>query len=303
MSNKKSVVVVADAANWAWGFKARSLKKYLSDEFDIEIIYTQEPGSPPIPQKMDLYHTFGFDQVDNVKRYAGGKEHLITGITAHVWRTWGHEKVNRWCSKIAALHANSRMLEKEMKEENFHENVYYTPNGVDEDFFCRYRPRKNESKLVVSHVGKPNPRKGSDIMRQACKMAGVDLLINQSKYKSDTVLTRDQMLDHYQDVHVQLTASDMDGTPCPMLESASCGNMLISNKIGNMPEFIKDNTNGFLVGRDAHSIAEKLVWCKENMDQVRIMGENARKEIEANWTWKANAEHVRKMWREVLSKQ
>jgi glycosyltransferase involved in cell wall biosynthesis len=33
------------------------------------------------------------------------------------------------------------------------------------------------------------------------------------------------------------------------LEAAACGRPIISNQIGNMPEFIKDGWNGFIVPR------------------------------------------------------
>ena len=100
---------------------------------------------------------------------------------------------------------------------------------------------------------------------------------------------------------VFLVASVEDGTPNPALEAAACGRPIISNHIGNMPEFIKDGYNGFLVDRKIGEYVKKINYFKNNRKELIRMGKNARKTVLENWTWKKQAENYRKMFKKVFS--
>ena len=106
----------------------------------------------------------------------------------------------------------------------------------------------------------------------------------------------------YQQADVFIVSSETDGTPCGALEAAACGRPIISNAIGNMPEFIKDGYNGFIVPREVNAYIEKLKYLKENRDKLIEMGANARKTVEEGWTWKIQSENYRKMFKTILDK-
>ena len=63
-------------------------------------------------------------------------------MTAHVWQTWeaqfGPGTVKQWASGALAFHANSKLLEAEMRA-LLERDICYVPNGVDEKFFRRLR--------------------------------------------------------------------------------------------------------------------------------------------------------------------
>ena len=105
------------------------------------------------------------------------------------------------------------------------------------------------------------------------------------------------MADIYNQMDVFIVASEEDGTPNPALEAAACGRPIISNRIGNMPEFIKDGYNGFIVGLNIDEYIDKLNYFKNNRDKMIEMGKNARKTVEENWTWKKQAENYRTMFK------
>jgi len=85
------------------------------------------------------------------------------------------------------------------------------------------------------------------------------------------------------------------------LEAAACGRPIISNPIGNMPEFIQDGYNGFLLpDRNVDWYVEKIIWLRDHRDKMIEMGLNARKTIEEGWTWRIMAENYRTMFRGVL---
>lgn len=286
------ILVLVDVPGWAWGRKAEQLVRYLNDEFDVLMHVRSGDGEVP-PPGFDLYHTFELPWVERVP----DGHRCVTGLTAHVLPTWGAARVQRWASRAVAMHANSLLLLREIQP--FHPHCYYTPNGVDPIQFYRTRPRASDERLVVGHVGKPNPRKGSAIIRAACEAAGVELRLNQRRYGE--ALTPDQMREWYQDVHVLAFASDFDGTPNPALEGAACEVAPVTNRIGNMPEFVEDGVNGFLVEREVDSLAARLRELAANVPRAIEMGRRARETVLAAWAWERQVEHYRVFWRAALA--
>jgi glycosyltransferase involved in cell wall biosynthesis len=106
----------------------------------------------------------------------------------------------------------------------------------------------------------------------------------------------------YQNIDVFIVASTTDGTPNGALEAAACGRPIISNHIGNMPEFIKDGYNGFLInGLDIGKYVEKIKILESDRKLLIEMGKNARKTVESGWTWKIQAENYRKMFQNIIA--
>jgi glycosyltransferase involved in cell wall biosynthesis len=290
---KPRLAILADVRNWAWARKSEQLRRYLSDEFEIDIAYLHERHPDPIPPGRDLYHTF---EVFQASRLPAGLPY-VTGMTAHVWPTWerqhGPGTVRRWASSARAFHANSRLLEAEMAR-LLERPICYVPNGVDEGFFRRTRQRGAADRLVVGWVGKPNPRKGSSIVAEACRMAGVELRTVERTYRN--ALGPHEMREFYQDLHVLAVASDMDGTPNPALEAAACGVAVVSNRIGNMPEFIIHGENGLLVDRSAKGLAAAFRELATDLPRAARMGEAARDTVERAWTWRDLSRNYAAMW-------
>ena len=131
------------------------------------------------------------------------------------------------------------------------------------------------------------------------KAANVESITNMSDYRNRRPYC--EMHEYYQNMDVFVVASVEDGTPNGALEAAACGRPIISNRIGNMPEFIKDGYNGFLLNeRSVEAYVEKLNYLNDNRDHLKEMGKNARKTVEENWTWKIQAEGYRKMFNGIL---
>ena len=296
---RKKVLVVADVTGWAWDKKARALKQHLDgDEFQVDVAYMQHDR---LPEGYDLYHLFEVYQVNAQPLPHGAR--FVTGITAHVWRTWemrhGAGTVRGWAAGAVAVHANSVMLRDEFSA-HLGRPVYYLPNGVDEAFYQRYRPRSQDEHLVVGHVGKPNPRKGcEEFIRPACAAAGVEL--REIRRTSKDAFSAEQMREFYQDLHALVVASDMDGTPNPAFEAAACEIAIVSNPIGNMPEFLAAGEGGVLVERSVDAYVSALCSLKQNMIGCIERGREARRVVERDWTWAKMAQNYARMWREVIA--
>jgi glycosyltransferase involved in cell wall biosynthesis len=323
---KPRVLVIADVPGWAWDRKARAYATWLGGDYAVEVAY-QRDGLPAL-DAFDLVHCFEFPQVNLIPAtHRGSGQKLVTGLTANVWRTWGRDKVRAWALRADGVHANSVLLADDLRSAVLDElgdpTVFYCPNGVDERFWHRYGPRPD--RLIAGHVGKPNPRKGADVIAEACRRTGVMLKLVQRV--SRLALSAVDMRAWYQGVSVQVTASNMDGTPNPMLESAACGNALLSTPIGNMPQFMGDYPEGaplpgllvpplvaplqaeegYTARRQIEDNAAllsalemKLAWMRDDYAKVRAMGEVARARVEDAWTWRRQVEHVDRMWATVL---
>jgi len=317
--HRPRILIVADVPGWAWGRRARAYRRHLGDQFQITMSYLADPL--PDPSGFDLVHLFEVSQLDRVsdpRPYSPRPYRLVAGLTAHVWRTWGPERMHRWASRCDALHGNSLLLVDELKP--FHPSVCYLPNGVDAE---RFRPPEvpRSGEVVFGHVGKPTARKGGALIVEAARRAGVALLVNQRT--SRVALDEDSMAAWYRGVDVEVTASNMDGTPNPMLEAAATGCALLSTPIGNMIEFIGSGVNGFflppLPGREegraplpseapevgllSDAMVELMEWFRDRPDETREMGRRARESILEEWTWEKQVLRVAKFWREVLDFQ
>ena len=180
--------------------------------------------------------------------------------------------------------------------------AYYIPNGVDEQLFRPIEPIKRDGNLIVGHVGKECPVKGQkEFILPAIQTTGVQSATNLRTWKD--MIPHTEMPLIYNQMDVFVVASIEDGTPNPALEAAACGRPIISNHIGNMPEFIKDGYNGFLVPRKIGAYVDKIRYFKENKKELIRMGENARKTVLESWTWKKQAENYRAMFKDIFSRQ
>ena len=297
--SKPSILLLVDVLGWAWDEKARNLKKWLSDEFNICIRYFQTSPVDKFTrnEEFDLYFSFECGSARFVDNRPSEKK--ITGVTSHTFTSLrGPWKQGLESSGV--LHANSKLLQKELQEMFPQKKVHYVPNGVDEEKFAVWK-RNLDEPFTAAYVGKNTKRKGyEDYIVPACKQAGVELKSQTCRFNSPNVIKHKDMPDFYNDVDVVLVASDMDGTPNQLLEATSKGRTFIGNAIGNVPEFIDEGINGFMVNRKIKAYVDKLVYLKGNRSICKEMGLAARQTIEDGWTWKIQAENYRMMFREAL---
>lgn len=291
--NRPSILMIIDVLGWAWDNKSKQIQKYLSNEFDIKILTHKDISRGYCPEGFDIYFTY---EVNFWKYISNAKGVRITGTTAHTYTNMSNWK--RSLADADGIHANSRILEKELGQ-SLNRQVFYLPNGVDENVFNHTPINGNE--FTVGYVGKDIKRKGVDILRKACEIADVKFVTQSCKHSDSNKLNHLDMPNFYKNISIIGVASDMDGTPNQLLEAAACGRGCVGNIIGNIPEFVKDRYNGFVVPeRTPELYAEKFKWLKTHPKTVKLMGERARKVVEKKWTWEIMAENYRTMFREVL---
>jgi glycosyltransferase involved in cell wall biosynthesis len=109
------------------------------------------------------------------------------------------------------------------------------------------------------------------------------------------------MLDFYHSLDVYVCASRTEGTPNPCLEAAACGLPVVTTRVGNMPELIRDGENGFFVERNVADIATKLEWLRDGSGLRDHLGRAARAAVVESWDWRRQAGRYGTMLRAVTA--
>ena len=176
----------------------------------------------------------------------------------------------------------------------------YIPRGVDPNIFKNTRGYWNVGdEFTVGFVGKEDSNKGlEDIVKPACERYNLKLEANTRNYTNK--LSKEEMVEFYNNIHVLVVASSTDGTPNPALEAAACERPIVSVPVGNMPEFIQDGVNGYLIKRNIGSFGGKLMYLKENRKIAEEMGKKARQTVLNSWTWKHSMDYERKALRHIF---
>lgn len=74
-----------------------------------------------------------------------------------------------------------------------------------------------------------------------------------------------------------------------VLEAFACGKPVIASKLGAMKELVQHGKTGLLFNPgDVDDLEATLRWAIGHKDEMRRMGDNARKEYEAKYTASRN---------------
>ena len=111
--------------------------------------------------------------------------------------------------------------------------------------------------------------------------------------------TEEEMRNWYNSGTVYVVAGKREGTPNPALESASCGCVIVSTAVGNMPELISNRVNGEIVERNVDAMCDAIVRCQGRYVE---MAEAMRTAIEP-WYWKTRAGQYFRLFRQLIDRR
>jgi glycosyltransferase involved in cell wall biosynthesis len=97
------------------------------------------------------------------------------------------------------------------------------------------------------------------------------------------------------DIETLLNASDLsvllsatwhgEGIPNAILESMACGTPVIASDNGGTSEVVLDGINGYLIAcGDERNLADKIIFLKNNIVELRLFGLNAKNTIALDFT-------------------
>ena len=197
--------------------------------------------------------------------------------------------------RFKVVTANSRLLYDLLRPSL--ENVMYCPNGVDVDYFApKDRVTFDNNALRIGWVGKRRGAKNFAVIQKVTnRLADVGIgvsLVTVERDAEHAALDRAQTREFYHEIDYYLCASWNEGTPNPALEAGACGVPVITTRVGNMPELIVDDANGYFVDPTEESIVERCIGLKKmSEDRYRAMSKAIREAVKTDFSWKRNIQY------------
>lgn len=307
-SRKARVLFCVDAPGWAHDFKTTNLIKNLSHRFECRKVYDQQVSRDDIAwaEVIIIYYWPQFRTLIQYQDLLPAK--IVLGGISSPTDIEGDQRLEmgmRVFSFVQGVFVHNQLLYKDFKAVFANKPFYLNPNGVDTHFYCPASPPKPSGKpLIVGWAGSlenhGSLRGYHDIIVPAVKMTeGIEL---RTAAREDKLRGPDEMLEFYRTLDVYLVGSRVEGTPNPGLESAACGIPVISTRVGNMPELIRDGENGFLVDeRTPEAFSEKMAILRDNPFLLQKMRTQIRQDI-ADWDWEIKAENYGMMIADSLAR-
>jgi len=182
------------------------------------------------------------------------------------------------------------------------------PYGVDLDEF--QEGEKLDTTFRVVYAGRMSLQKGVHYLLQA--FSELDLpnaelwLLGKKrpeiapyfeKYKSSFQhlghKPQDELQQYYSQGSVFVLNSVQDGFGMVIPQAMSCGLPAICTEHTGGPDIVREGTDGFIIPiRDVDALKEKLLWCYENQDKCREMGQAARERVEGKFTWRNYGDRI-----------
>jgi glycosyltransferase involved in cell wall biosynthesis len=294
----KKILLVADYRNWAWDIKSNNISKYVLEYgYSVEIKYYYDYHIDHESKWHDKgyseNHKINFDKFDFIlffsMKLAKGFENQFSynnsyvGICSHMKYNGNPQNIDdiRYLNKFRGVFVLNKFLFDLFSNEI--KNLYYCPNGIDTNLFYPYKKFESKRKLTIGWVGNNNHacEKGYKEYILPLKQRGLHVL---TILKSNKIIPYKKMPDFYNNIDLYLCVSKTEGTPNPALEAAACGKPILSTNVGNMPEFIIQGWNGYIIERNQNEILEKITYLKNNRCVLKQLGVNARIQS-LNWSW------------------
>jgi len=271
------------------------LKKYMLP-WNMDVYSVDE--KIPDAKKYDLVYYSFFSMLK--KKKCNVK--TITSITSHK-SLRNIKETKKQLSLFDGFSVNNSILFKKWKK--YFPKVYYTPNGVDCNFFFRKEKCMNLP-LRFGWVGNKDriTKNYKKILKPLIKTiddVNFSVVATSKKNTGRDLLTPVQMRAYYQSLDFLLVTSSTEGTPNPALEAMSCGVPVISTHVGNVVDIVQDGYNGYLVKDNVNVFAKKIIWIRDHFtDKDYInMSKKVRLKI-SEWDWSINAIKWKDFFRDFI---
>ena len=314
---KAKIALVVDVKNWAFDNIAQQIKLYLSDIFQIEIIYHLEDFTDfaqlyryLFSGEFEIVHFFWRPHLKNFFNYAFLKDvcpsftKLLTNISRTIITTsvYDHLFLERdaiisyksfFGEIIDAYTVSSKRL-CEIYIDRYPSSIpsAVIQDGVDLNLFsqlpnARILSNKKQS-LIVGWAGNSKWGKiGKDskglhsIIKPAIKRIqkrGFDMTAVFAD-RNLSFIPLNEMKAYYNQLDVYVCASDIEGTPNPVLEAMACGvPVIVMSDSPKNCEYVEESGGGLVVEPNAEAIRDALQRITPEM------GERGYTYIQSKWT-------------------
>jgi glycosyltransferase involved in cell wall biosynthesis len=297
-TDKRRARLLFDREGWAYHRRAEALRKYAPDHWQVELALGNRKTFPDDSPDIWLQPSYNCTMRlrDHIKR-RGDRGVIVTNYTTGWLREGPHEGRDHWPNFYAAsdwIVFNNRAA---WGLAGMPAKTSWISNGVDRQrFFIDVAPDRRAPKVLwcgsTYHTQPNKDLKGYYRFllplqeRLAARGVPLDLRrVDSCKVEQGHGWTADEMRQWYNAGTVYLCCSNSEGTPNPALEAASCGCVLVSTCVGNMPELIEHGVNGLLCDRTIDDIESAVMVAVERYHKWQPRMEEAI----APWCWSRRA--------------
>ncbi len=278
---KPKICLIYDIEGWAYHNKSLAIKKYLNECYDIDLLKYNKHAKNSDYDKYDIILTY---TPENLPRNIS-LEKVICGVSSHI-------KIN---SKIDRLQnfkyvfSNDYNIYNQIKNTFKDKNVYYTPNGVDCNFFKtdKIKSLNNKNEITIATIGnkKRESHKGKFRVENICEnlnklgynIKNISLFVDVKNEK----LTPENMINYYENIDIFLVSSVSEATPNTLLEAMSMGIPCISNDTGMASLLIENDKTGYIIDSydNLKLYGKYIIKILENPSLYKSMSMNSLKKI------------------------
>ncbi|MFQ5614412.1 MAG: glycosyltransferase [Anaerolineae bacterium] len=201
------------------------------------------------------------------------------------------------------------------------------PNAVDLSVFTPPLQRRDAGPVQLLFVGRLNAFKNVETLLEAiAHLLALDVgpftleIVGEGERRASLEqqvvalgLTRvvrfagwvghPQILDHYRETDLFVTATTWEGMPNTVLEAMACGLPVVGSRAPGLDQLVEDGVNGYLVEvNDVPALADRLARLIQNGYERRRMGRESRKLAERRFAWEYIAAQYADIYRRIRKK-
>jgi glycosyltransferase involved in cell wall biosynthesis len=290
-----SVRFLYDAPGWAYYNNGRDLAKHAPPDFKVSLARFLSPS--------DLSSALGNEAPDllilnRLSEIACVRKELDK-------RKWPTKLIGFWSTGWPRRIEQLADVLKHADLINFVNHAYWRnlgmpthsvciPLGVDLEVFRPLVPFEDRPRRILWIGSELNSAvKGYEAivvhLREILCRAGFECDFRLVNSFDPNLLSQKEMAEWYNTGRAFLVTSTVEGTPNVALEAAACGCALISTRVGNMPELIRNSENGVLVEDPHHQLFYDAIVGSEPRWQE--MAQAVLADI-GEWSWERRARQI-----------
>lgn len=186
------------------------------------------------------------------------------------------------------------------KYPNINSNIHIIPNGVDVAEFDAIEVAKNPNPTII-WVGKNDPSKGIDVLRQAIAKIRKKIPTLESTLITGGDLTGKALIRAYKRSHLFVLPSLAEGQPITLLEAWAAKLPIVATRVGENPSMVKHGMNGYLVDPgNASQLADAILKILRARNKDIKMGEAGYQMVKQDYTWDKTAAATWQVYQQVL---
>jgi glycosyltransferase involved in cell wall biosynthesis/SAM-dependent methyltransferase len=323
---KPVLTLIADVPNWAYCNISQNIRKYLSHIYDIQILYVVDyPDWIALlhdviwNRKAAIVHVFWREYLfealtSDIGKAVTDKFDVDNGVflrklSKTVFTTSVYDHLNLDDASIKLRQNFFGLVDSFIVSSNKLFDIYckaysvkpdfVIEDGVDLDLFKPIdlaRLEKDDGDLVVGWAGNSHwckdanydPKGFHTIVKPAIELLQSEGLKVRAEFADASVtrIPRSEMPLFYSKLDVYICASEIEGTPNPVLEAMACGVPIVSTDVGIVPQVFGPRQREFILKeRTPEDLAQLLRTILAKKTLLKSCSEENLARIQT-WSWK-----------------